>query len=155
MLGYYNNQAATDDIIKKHDDGLMWVHSGDIGYMTENGFLYVVGRMKRMIIRFDGFKVFLPFIEDVVARHEAIESCCAVGMADKEHNQGKLPVVHVVLKAEKKGKESSVKQELIALCQRDLPEYSQPEDYIFRDAVPLTPIGKIDYRALEKEAEKQ
>ncbi len=153
MLGYYNNQAATDDIIKKHDDGLMWVHSGDIGYMTENGFLYVVGRMKRMIVRFDGFKVFLPFIEDVVARHEAVESCCAVGVTDKEHNQGKLPVIHVVLKAEEKGKESSVKQELIALCQRELPEYSQPKDYFFRDALPLTPIGKVDYRALEKEAE--
>ncbi len=154
MLGYYNNQAATEDIIKQHEDNLIWVHSGDIGYMTEDGFLYVVGRMKRMIVRYDGFKVFPTFIENVIAKHNAVSACCVVGMPDKKHSQGDLPAAHVVLKTEYVGKEQEIKKELSKLCKNKLPEYAQPVTYKFRDVLPLTTIGKVDYRLLEKEAEK-
>ena len=150
MLGYYAKSEETAKIIKKHNDGSIWIHSGDIGYMDEDGFLFVEGRIKRMIIRHDGFKVFPSFIEDVISKHEYVDSCCAVGTPDKQHSQGMLPIVHVVLKSDTNGQDDAVRQELIALCHKDLPEYAQPVDFVFHDALPLTPIGKVDYRALEK-----
>ena len=152
MLGYYDKKDETDKIIRKHSDGRLWIHSGDLGYIDEDGCIFIEGRLKRMIIRYDGYKVFLPFIENVVATYNLIETCCAVGKRDKEHCQGKLPIVFAVLK--KGVDEEKVKLELAELCKKELPEYVQPVDYIFIDMLPLTPIGKVDYRALEKEAEK-
>ena len=119
-------------------------------YMTENGSLYIVDRVKKMIIRYDGFKVFPSLIEKTVLSHDAVVSCCAVGARDEEHVQGKLPIVFAVLKPECSDNHAQFEQELFALCKNELPEYAQPVGFRFIDALPLTPIGKIDYRALEK-----
>ena len=151
MVGYYNNPDETNNVVKKHDDGLMWVHSGDIGYIDEDGFVFIKDRMKRVIIRHDGFKVFPSLIEKTVDTNENVISNCAVGIADNSHSQGKLPIVFAVLKDG--CNDDVVKRELFELCQRELPEYVQPVDFVFIDKMPLTPIGKVDYRALEKEAE--
>ncbi len=155
MLGYYNNTEATKAIIKDHSDGSKWVHSNDMGYINENGSLFIIDRIKRLIVRYDGFKVFPTFIENVVLSHEAVENCCATGVTDKNHVQGKLPVVFVVCKESFKGTEEQIVSELKELCKNELPEYSQPIDFRFCDSLPLTSIGKIDYRALEKMAEEQ
>lgn len=152
MVGYYNNQTETNNVIKKHDDGLMWVHSGDIGYIDEDGFVFIKDRIKRVIIRHDGFKVFPSLIEKTVDTNDNVVSNCAVGIADIEHSQGKLPIVFAVLNDGANAE--TVKKELFELCKKELPEYVQPVDFIFIDKMPLTPIGKVDYRALEKEAEK-
>lgn len=150
MLGYYKNEVATNAIKHIHKDGSVWIHSGDIGYMTENGSLYIVDRVKRMIVRYDGFKVFPSLIETVVSSHDSVVSCCVVGIEDKEHAQGKLPIVFVVLNDAYDV--DSVKRALIELCKKELPEYAQPVDFVFIDKMPLTPIGKIDYRKLECKA---
>ena len=151
MVGYYNNETETNNLIRKHDDGLMWVHSGDIGYIDEDGFVFIKDRIKRVIIRHDGFKVFPSLIEKTVDTNDNVVSNCAVGVADTSHSQGKLPIVFAVLKEGSNA--DTVKKELFELCQKELPEYVQPVDFIFIDKMPLTPIGKVDYRALEKEAE--
>lgn len=148
MVGYYNNETETNSVIKKHDDGLMWVHSGDIGYIDKDGFVFIKDRIKRVVIRHDGFKVFPSLIEKTVDRNDNVVSNCAVGVADTSHSQGKLPVVFAVLKDGCNA--DVVKKELFKLCQKELPEYVQPVDFIFIDKMPLTPIGKVDYRALEK-----
>lgn len=152
MLGYYKNPTATNEIIRKHRDGLNWVHSGDIGYMTEDGMLFIVDRIKRMIVRHDGFKVFPSMIEEVLYSHGSVVSCCVVGGADKEHSQGKLPIAYIVLTPKSFGQKNVIKQQLMALCQKELPEYAQPVDYIFPTSLPHTPIGKVDFKALENEA---
>ena len=152
MVGYYNNEAETNNVIKQHEDGLMWVHSGDIGYIDEDGFVFVKDRIKRVIIRHDGFKVFPSLIEKTVDTNKNVISNCAVGIADKEHSQGKLPIVFAVLND---GTDvERTKTELFDLCKKELPEYVQPVDFVFIDKMPLTPIGKVDYRALEKEANR-
>lgn len=150
MLGYYGNEAATSEIKRTHKDGSIWIHSGDIGYMKENGSLFVVDRMKRMIIRYDGFKVFPFLIEKVVLTCEAVTSCCVVGVQDKNHSQGSLPIVFAVLSPNYVGTEAACKQELIALCKMKLPEYAHPIEFRLVEALPLTPIGKVDYRTLER-----
>ena len=152
MVGYYNNENETNSVVKMHKDGLMWVHSGDIGYIDEDGFVFIKDRIKRVIIRHDGFKVFPSLIEKKVDTNVNVVSNCAVGVADSSHSQGKLPMVFVVLRDECNA--DVVKKELITLCQKDLPEYVQPIDFVFIDKMPLTPIGKVDYRALEEKAKQ-
>ena len=152
MLAYYNAPNETKGIIKIHDDGLAWVHSGDIGHIDEDGFVFIKGRIKRMIIRHDGFKVFPPLIESVVKKHSKIKLCCVVGVADQTYAQGQLPVVFFETSDINT---KNLKQELADLCKKELPEYAQPVDYICVDKLPLTLIGKIDFVALEKMAESQ
>lgn len=154
MLGYYNNKEATDEILRRHDDGLLWVHSGDLGYMDEYGCVFIEGRLKRMIIRFDGFKVFPTFIESVIMRSEYVKNVCNVGMPDKGHSQGQLPISYVVLNEDVKEDEATIKQSLEKLCKDELPEYAQPVDFVFVKSLPLTAIGKIDYRELENRAKE-
>ena len=86
MMGYYNNKEATDAIVKRHEDGELWPHTGDIGYMTEDGILYVTGRIKRIIMTKgkDGqaTKLFPDRIERVLSEHPAVQLCCVVGVPD-------------------------------------------------------------------------
>lgn len=151
MLGYFKNQEATNAILKKHSDGKLWVHTGDIGHITENGNIFIVDRLKRMMIRYDGFKVFPSLIEKVILIHKAVDSCKVVSIADPEHRQGKLPKAHIVLKKEYKQYAHQIQSEIELLCSAQLPEYCQPVDYKFRDELPLTSIGKVDYLSLEAE----
>ncbi len=148
MLGYYENEAETKAVLKTHKDGKVWVHSGDLGYMTENGEIFIIDRIKRMIVRHDGFKVFPSQIEKVIIENEAVVTCCVVGTDDKSHSQGRVPIAFVVTNASRN--EEQVKAELFALCKAELPEYAQPVDFVFIDKLPLTPIGKVDYRKLEE-----
>lgn len=152
MLGYYNQQSETHKILRIHSDGKVWIHSGDIGHMDEDGFLYIDGRLKRLIVRHDGFKVFPSQIENVILKNINVESCCVVGVADKGHYQGQRPVAFVVNKGDDDN--AFVESELRELCHKELPEYAQPIGFVFQKSLPLTPIGKIDYRVLEELAEK-
>jgi len=155
MIGYYNNKLETEKILKTHKDGTRWIHSGDLGYVDHDGFIFIEGRLKRVIIRHDGFKVFPTQIENAVISHPGITAACAVAVRDQDHSQGSLPLVYVVIHPNYMGLEHDIKEQLSELCHRNLPEYSQPVDYKIIDALPLTPIGKIDYRALEKLADEK
>lgn len=148
MLGYDNNEEETKRVVYTDANGVKWIRSGDIGHMDEQGFLYIDGRIKRIIIRYDGFKVFPTQIENVIATCPEVKTCCAIGRADKDHSQGKLPVVYITLSREKKDK-MKLKEELNSLCKQMLPEYMQPIDFVFIDKMPLTANGKVDFHELE------
>ena len=150
ILGYYNNEEATNDVIRVHKDGTKWVHSGDMGYMNEKGSIYIVDRVKRMIVRFDGFKVFPSLIEKVITSSPNINACCVVGIQDTTHSQGRLPIAYCVLENDCSTTESLIREELVHICKKGLPEYAQPMEYRFCEKLPLTPIGKVDYRKLEE-----
>ena len=153
MKCYYNKPAETAAILRTHEDGRVWVHTGDIGYMDEDGFVYLDSRIKRLIIRHDGFKVFPSMIENVISRHPAVQQCCVVGYADTDHTQGRLPFVFVVLDPAATGKKRQILRELRQLCLEELPEYVQPAASAYKiiPEMPLTPAGKADYRKLEEE----
>ena len=149
MKGYYNKPEETAILLRRHPDGRVWAHTGDMGYLDEDGFVFLDSRIKRMIIRHDGFKVFPSMIENVVSRHPAVHQCSVVGCADKDHTQGRLPFVYIVLKADTTAKKKQVIRELERMCAEELPEYVQPVAYKFISSMPMTPVGKIDYRQLE------
>lgn len=149
MKGYYNKPEETAILLRRHPDGRVWAHTGDMGYLDEDGFVFLDSRIKRMIIRHDGFKVFPSMIENVVSRHPAVHQCSVVGCADKDHTQGRLPFVYIVLKADITAKKKQVIRELERMCAEELPEYVQPVAYKFISSMPMTPVGKVDYRQLE------
>lgn len=149
MKGYYNKPEETAILLRRHPDGRVWAHTGDMGYLDEDGFVFLDSRIKRMIIRHDGFKVFPSMIENVVSRHPAVHQCSVVGCADKDHTQGRLPFVYIVLKADTTAKKKQVIRELERMCAEELPKYVQPVAYKFISSMPMTPVGKVDYRQLE------
>lgn len=118
--------------------------------MTKDGFLFVIDRIKRMIIRYDWFKVFPSLIERVISSSKDVNECTVVGIMDSNHSQGKLPIAYVTL-CKPTADWEPIKMQLTVLCQKELPEYAQPVDFIRLGRMPLTPIGKVDFRALEQE----
>ena len=155
MQGYYKKPDETAIVMRRHADGRVWIHSGDIGYMDEEGYVFLDSRIKRMIIRHDGFKIFPSMIENVISTHPAVANCSVVGCADKDHVQGRLPLAYVVLNSDCQKKKRQIVRELRAMCADELPEYVLPVGYKFIDKLPLTPVGKVDYLELEKQITPQ
>lgn len=148
MKGYFKNVKETEYVMRKHPDGKYWIHSGDIGYIDEDGFLFVNGRIKRMITRFDGHKIFPVNIESLVSEHPNVRNCCAVGITDRTHGQGHVPLVLVNLSDCDK---DAVCKEIFEICDKQLEERGKPVGIVSVDDIPLTGMGKNDYRSLEKE----
>jgi len=149
MKGYYNRPEETALVMRKHDDGRTWIHSGDIGYMDEDGFLFVKGRVKRMITRFDGHKVFPVNLESMVAQYDEVHNCCVIGVDDREHSQGQYPMV--VVELEEGVDRDAICKKIYDDCNERAEERGRPVAVIALDKVPLTGAGKNDFRTLEKE----
>ena len=152
MKGYYNNKEETEHVLRKHADGKIWVHSGDIGTVDEDGFVYIQGRVKRMITRFDGHKVFPITIESFIAEHEAVHSCSVIGVNDRERLQGQYPMAVIELNSGiDVSRRDEICREIYAKCQEHLEQRGKPVAVVCIDEIPLTGMGKNDYRKLEKE----
>lgn len=149
MKGYYRSPEETAHVMRKHKDGTIWVHSGDIGYLDEEGFLFVKGRIKRMITRFDGHKVFPVTIESMVSEHPEVHSCCVVGVDDREHNQGQYPLV--IIEVPETADRAGICRMIYDECQQELEERGRPVAVLPMTFIPLTGSGKNDFRTLEKE----
>ncbi|MBR5936854.1 MAG: acyl--CoA ligase [Clostridiales bacterium] len=152
MLGYLNDPEATDLAIHTHEDGRRWIHSGDMGHRDEDGYFYFDQRIKR-IIKVSGVPVFPTQIEKTLSKVEEVEVSCAVAIP----HPYRLHVVkaYIVLKdrTASEEKKEMVRQKLEEICESDLIPYARPVEYEFREDLPKTKIGKIDYRALEQEAQ--
>ena len=148
MKGYFKRPEETAHVMRKHDDGRLWIHSGDIGYIDEDGFLFIKGRLKRMITRFDGHKVFPINIESMVSERKDVLNCSVIGVADRGHGQGHYPMVLVEF-APGVDKEAMAK-EIFDECEARLEERGRPVAVLPIDSIPLTGMGKNDYRALEE-----
>ena len=151
MLGYLNNKAETDNVIRRHPDGTLWVHSGDIGHMDPDGFVYIKGRIKRMITLFNGHKIFPTHIESVLGHHPMVASCAVVGVNDTAHAQGQLTLAVIEAKGQTLEKLTAIKNELYEMCRQELEGPAKPYDIIFVDSMPHTGMGKIDYIKLAED----
>lgn len=149
MKGYFNNPAETEYVMRKHDDGITWIHSGDLGYIDEDGFLYIKGRLKRMITRFDGHKVFPINLESLIAAREDVHNCAVVGVNDEAHSQGQYPMALVELMPGVDAQAAC--KEIFEFCDKNVEERGKPVAVVAVDELPLTAMGKVDNRKLEKE----
>ena len=151
MTGYLNNQKETDKILRKHKDGKVWLHTGDIGYIASNGVVYYTQRLKRMII-VSGFNVYPSMIEEVLESHKAVKKACVIGIP----HQYKMHVPKAFLVLNEGYKDSQkLRKELKDLCKNELAVYSVPKEFEIRDDLPKTLYSKIDYKQLEKEEEEK
>ena len=148
MKGYFNNPEETDFVMRKHADGKVWIHSGDLGYVDEDGFLYIKGRIKRMITRFDGHKVFPINLEGYITGRQDIHNCAVIGVNDREHSQGQYPLALIETMPGVDQWETC--SDIFRYCDKGVEERGKPVAILAVDELPLTPMGKIDYRALEK-----
>ncbi len=153
MMEYFKNQEETDNILKMHDDGVLWVHTGDIGSVDEDGFITIVGRIKRMILTSEGgvcHKVFPKLLEDEYAQCACIKAISIVGRSRKNDILLNDLMAFVVL--EDSIAEEAARNALTKFAEEHFETYERPVQYVFLDKLPRTTIGKVDYRALEKEA---
>jgi long-chain acyl-CoA synthetase len=147
MIGYLDNPEATAEALRVHRDGRVWLHTGDIGHRDEDGFFYFRARLKRMI-KSSGFNVYPTEVEAVLERHPAVAAACVIGVPDAAQGQR---VKAFVAPVEPARADDSLAAELIEHCRRELIRWSCPREVEFREALPVTKVGKIDYVALERE----
>lgn len=151
MKEYINNPKETSQTLRMHDDGLVYLHTGDLGYMDEDGFIYFVQRLKRMIIT-NGYNVYPSQIENVIDSHEAVMFSTVIGVKDEIRMQ--RVKAFIVLKDGFTPTEE-IKESIRKHCEKNIAKYALPREYEFRDALPKTLVGKIAYRELEKEEEEK
>ncbi|MBR2973717.1 MAG: AMP-binding protein, partial [Clostridia bacterium] len=151
MKEYINNPKETSQTLRVHDDGKTYLHTGDLGYMDEDGFVYFVQRLKRMIVT-SGYNVYPSQIENVIDSHEAVMFSTVIGVKD-EYRMQKVKAF-VVLKPGFTPTEE-IKASIKAHCEKSIAKYALPREYEYRDSLPKTLVGKVAYRELEKEEEEK
>jgi long-chain acyl-CoA synthetase len=144
MLGYLDDAAATSQTLRKHADGRVWLHTGDLGRMDTDGFFYFTVRLKRMI-KSSGFNVYPAQVEAVLYQHPLVAEACVVGVPDP--TQVERVRAYVVLRDPSQAS-AATEQALIEHCQKSLIKWSCPREVKFKRELPKTRIGKVDYRAL-------
>ncbi|MBQ1528899.1 MAG: acyl--CoA ligase [Clostridia bacterium] len=154
MLGYYKNQEATDEVIKVHADGQRWFHMGDLGFVDEDGIVFITGRIKRIIMTKgdDGnvTKMFPDRIENAINKCEDVNASCVVGVKDDERIH--YPKVYIELKDETMDKDLA-REHILEICRKKLPNYQIPVEIEFMRELPRTERGKIDYKVLDTDSD--
>jgi len=138
MTGYLNRPEATEDALRGD-----WLHTGDVGRMDEEGYLYLVDRMKDMI-RTGGENVFAKEVEQVLVTHDAVSECAVIGMPDNDYGER---VVAVVVREPGAALEEA---DLIAFTRSHIATFKSPRQVVFVDDLPKTPAGKIQKHVLRK-----
>ena len=151
MMCYIDNPEETAQTLRRHADGRIWCHTGDLGTMDADGFIYFRQRIKRMIIT-SGYNVYPSQLENIIDGHEKVLLSCVVGVKDKYKMQ--KVKAYVVLRPEYKPSDE-IRDELMAYCRKHIAKYAMPYEIEFRDELPKTLVGKVAYRVLEEEANAQ
>ena len=148
MMEYINHPQETADTLKEHADGLTWVHTGDLGRMDEDGFVYFKQRIKRMIVT-SGYNVYPSQIENVLDAHDLVHMSCVIGIPDDLKVQ--RVIAFVTLKPDAAVSEAEAAAVLKEHCSKFVAKYAMPTEFRFRSELPKTLVGKVAYRVLEEE----
>ena len=138
MLGYYKNEAETAKVIKNG-----WLHTGDMGAVDDEGYVYITGRKKNIIIS-NGINIYPEEIEEILSGHNFVHGVCVYG--EKHDILGEVPVAKVVLH----DKKNVCEKELVNYCRDYLSDYKIPTKIYFVDSLPSTSSGKIKRMEIKK-----
>lgn len=144
MLGYLKEPEETANTLKVREDGFTWLHTGDLGYMDEDGFVYYKQRLKRMIVS-GGYNIYPQVIENVINSHSNVLMCAVIGVPDQV--MGEICKAFITLKDTNVDKEKTI-EEIRTLCKTNVARYALPREYKILDEIPRTKVGKIAYREL-------
>ena len=145
MEEYWNNPGETNETLRPHGDGDPWLYTGDLAYMDDEGYIFLVDRKKDMM-KTSGFQVWPREVEEVLAAHPAVMEVSIAGVPDA--TKGEVPRAWVVLKAG----QAATEEELRAYCRQRLAPYKVPARVEFRKDLPKTMVGKVLRRMLVQEA---
>jgi len=143
MKGYWNRPADTSEMVRVDDNGRRQLYTGDLGYMDDDGYIFIVDR-KKDLIKTCGFQVWPREIEEVLSAHPAVSEVGVIGLPDKM--RGEFVKAFVVLRAD----QTATAAELKAYCRDHLVYYKVPAKYEFVTELPKTQIGKVLRRALRQ-----
>ncbi len=147
--GYWNKPEATVEAFVEYD-GRKWLRTGDLGYMDDEGFFFIVDRLKRMVNR-AGLKVWPTAAEGTMYRHPAIKEACIIGVPDERVGEEVAAVV--VLNENKKDQTSE--EDIISWSKQNMASYEYPRVIKFVDELPKTATGKILWRELQEQAQEK
>ncbi len=142
MLGYWQQMNETTNVLRRCADGGLRLHTGDIGFIDEDGYTHIVDRKKEMIIS-GGYNVYPRHLEEYLYQHPAVLEAAVIGV--QHEVRGEVPKAFVVLREGQRASEAELRDYL----KTKLPPYAIPASVEFRDTLPKTLIGKIDKKALK------
>jgi len=148
MLGYMDNPEETSHTLRTHPDGRVWLHTGDMGYMDSDGFVYFRQRIKRMLIT-NGYNVYPSQLENIIDGHEKVLLSCVIGVKDAQRGQ-RIKAYIVPMPGVEPN--DALKAEILDYCKEHIAKYALPREIEFRSELPKTLVGKVAYRVLEEEA---
>lgn len=151
MLGYMDNPTETAQTLRRHFDGRVWLHTGDLGFMDQDGFVYFRQRIKRMIIT-SGYNVYPSQLENIIDGHGKVLLSCVIGV--KDDYRGQRVKAYVVPMPGVEPTEE-LKKDILDYCSHHIAKYAMPRELEFRKELPKTLVGKVAYRVLEEEAAEQ
>lgn len=151
MLGYMDNPTETAQTLRRHFDGRVWLHTGDLGFMDQDGFVYFRQRIKRMIIT-SGYNVYPSQLENIIDGHGKVLLSCVIGV--KDDYRGQRVKAYVVPMPGVEPTEE-LKKNILDYCSHHIAKYAMPRELEFRKELPKTLVGKVAYRVLEEEAAEQ
>jgi len=151
MTGYLKNPEETANTLRTLSDGNVWLYTGDLGSMDGDGYVYFKQRIKRMIIT-NGYNVYPGQIENIIDGMEEVAYSCVIGVKDPRRMQRVR--AYVVLMDGVEGTDE-LKEKIMARLRLDVAGYALPREIIFRPELPKTLVGKVAFRTLEEEANRE
>lgn len=152
MLGYYGDEYLTNKVLKKHKDGSVWLHTGDLGMIDKDGFVYIKGRITRTIFVFPTAKVYPSAIEDIISNVSGVKEVVIGQIPDSEHEGFFVPICFIV--AFSNYEVEAVIKNIHVLCEESLPKHARPQKILLYEQFPLLPSGKPDIEALERKVQQ-
>lgn len=144
MKEYINDKDETSLVLKTHKDGKVWLHSGDLGFVDSDGFVYFKSRAKRMIVS-SGYNIYPGQIEQIILKHPYVEACSVVGVPHPYKKE--VVKAYIVLKDEFV-LNSEIKKSIKEYCEKNIAKYALPYAYGYRKELPKTKLGKVAYKEL-------
>ena len=151
MLGYYDNPAENAETLRTLSDGRVWMYTGDLGYMDEDGFVYFRQRLKRMIIT-NGYNVYPSILENTIDAIPEVAYSCVIGVPDRKRMHR---IRAYVVPRDGFAGNDALKEKILYEMRLHVAAYALPREIIFKKELPKTLVGKVAYRKLEEEAEKE
>ena len=147
MKGYDNNEEETAKTLQTHEDGRIWLHTGDLGSMDEDGFIYFRQRIKRMIVS-SGYSIYPTQLENVIESHESVLISCVIGVPDDYKMQR---IKAFITLRDNQEATDEIKASIYEHCKKNIAKYALPAEFEYRNELPRTLVGKVAYLELEKE----
>ena len=151
MLGYLNEEEETKKALQVHEDGRVYLHTGDLGYIDKNGYLYFKSRLKRMIVT-SGYNIYPAVLEKIIIEHPAVLNVVVVGIPHPYKKQ--VPIACIVLK-DNYEESNELTEDIKLFCTKSIAKYALPYRYHYIKSIPKTLIGKVNFKKLEEECTRK